>query len=97
MIAGKSFSDKSSLALAGPGAPGFGEMNIAKSGSNASILGTTSSTCSGFIFAPDPNTLTSIFGLSALSSNNKSNTGEVPIFPLFTIPILTTIVSQVYV
>ena len=42
MIAGKSFSDKSSLALAGPGAPGFGEMNIAKSGPNASILGTTS-------------------------------------------------------
>ena len=34
IIAGMSFSDNNSLALAGPGAPGFGLMKIAKSGSN---------------------------------------------------------------
>ena len=34
MIAGISFSDNNSLALAGPGAPGLGLMKIAKSGSN---------------------------------------------------------------
>ena len=94
IIAGISSADNNSLALAGPGAAGFGLMKIQKSGSNCLNLGTTSSTCSGFIFAPDPNTLTSMFGLSALSSNNKSNIGEVPILPLLNIAILTTIISQ---
>ena len=42
IIAGISSADNNSLALAGPGAAGFGLMKIQKSGSNCLNLGTTS-------------------------------------------------------
>ncbi len=87
---GTPFFASISLAFAGPGIAGFGEIKIRRSGSNSKIFGKASSISSTPILEPVVTVRTFMSPRSASSSRSSSNMGDAPMLPHLKIPTFTS-------